>query len=71
MKLTQTEFAYTGEAVKVGSCIRVKSGTTALKYGTDFELVYKNNVDKGTASVTVKGIGEYASSSVTKTYRIV
>ena len=70
VNLTQTEFAYTGEAVKVGSCIRVKSGTTALKYGTDFELIYKNNVDKGTASVTVKGIGEYAGSSVTKTYQI-
>ena len=71
VKLTQTEFAYTGNAVKVGSYIKVKSGTTALKYGTDFELIYKNNVNKGTASVTVKGIGEYAGSSVTKTYRIV
>ena len=70
VKLTQTEFAYTGNAVKVGSYIRVKSGTTALKYGTDFELIYKNNTDKGTASVTVKGIGEYAGSSVTKTYKI-
>ena len=70
VNLTQTEFAYTGEAVKVGSYIRVKSGTTALKYGTDFELIYKNNVEKGTASVTVKGIGEYAGSSVTKTYQI-
>ena len=68
--LSQTEFAYTGKEIKVGSYIKVKSGTTSLKYGTDFELVYKNNVNKGTASVTVKGIGEYAGSSVTKNYKI-
>ena len=68
--LSQTEFAYTGKEIKVGSYIKVKSGTTALKYETDFTLVYKNNVNKGTATVTVKGIGEYAGSSVTKTYKI-
>ena len=68
--LTQTEFAYTGNAVKVGTFIRVKSGTTALKYGKDFELVYHNNIKKGTASVTAKGIGAYAGSEVTVNYHI-
>ena len=47
-----------------------KLTAAVLKYGRDFELVCKNNVNKGTASVTVKGIGEYAGSSVTKTYQI-
>ena len=48
-----------------------KKLTSAVqKYGTDFELVCKNNVNKGTANVTVKGIGKYAGSSVRKTYQI-
>ena len=68
--LSKKEFDYTGKQVKVGNYIKVKSGGTALKYGADFELVYRNNTKKGTASVTVKGIGEYAGSSVTVSYRI-
>ena len=67
--LTQTVFAYTGKAVKVGNYIRVKSGTTALKYGTDFTLTYADNVGKGTATVTVTGIGEYAGTII-KEYTI-
>ena len=69
--LTKTEFAYTGKEVKVGNYIRVKSGTTALKYGTDFTLKYSRNTEKGTASVTVRGIGEYAGSQVILFYDIV
>ena len=70
--LKYTAFHYkNGAQVKVGKYLTVYSGDTKLKYGTDFTLVYKNNVKRGTASVTIKGIGEYAGSSVTKTYRIV
>lgn len=68
--LSQTEFAYTGKAVKVGSYIKVKSGDTVLKYDADFTLAYENNVSKGIATVMVIGIGEYAGSSVTKEYQI-
>ena len=68
--LSKTEFAYTGKAVKVGSYIKVRSGDTALKYDVDFTLAYANNVSKGTAAVTVIGIGEYSGSSVTKEYQI-
>ena len=68
--LTQTEFAYTGKPVKVGSYIKVKSGTTALKYDVDFTLAYANNVSRGTATVTAVGIGEYAGSSFSMTYKI-
>ena len=68
--LSQTEFAYTGKAVKVGSYIKVRSGDTALKYDVDFTLAYENNVSKGTATVAVIGIGEYAGSSVSKEYQI-
>ena len=62
VSLSQTDFAYTGKAVKVGNYISVRSGDTKLKYNTDFTLTYKNNINAGTATVTVKGIGEYAGS---------
>ena len=69
VSLSQTTFTYTGNPIKVGSYITVKSGNTKLKYGTDFTLSYKNNTAKGTATVTVTGIGEY-SGTLTKTYKI-
>ena len=62
VSLSQTDFAYTGKEIKVGKYITVRSGDTKLKYGTDFTLTYKNNVKAGTATVTVKGIGEYAGT---------
>ena len=68
--LSQTEFAYTGKAVKVGKFITVTSGGTKLKYDQDFTLEYKNNVKKGTATVTAVGIGAYAGSSASATYII-
>ncbi|MBR5723375.1 MAG: hypothetical protein IKX57_07060, partial [Oscillospiraceae bacterium] len=71
VNLTQTQFAYTGSAVKIGSYVRVKSGTTALKYGQDFTMSYENNVNCGvnTAKITITGIGNYCGS-VTKYYSI-
>ena len=68
--LSQTEFAYTGKAVKVGKYITVTSGGTKLKYDQDFTLEYKNNVKKGTATVTAVGIGAYEGSSASATYSI-
>ncbi|MBQ5335661.1 MAG: hypothetical protein J6Z45_06935, partial [Oscillospiraceae bacterium] len=69
--LSTSSFKYTGKAVKVGKYLTVYSGNTKLVYEKDFVLVYKNNVNKGTATVTAKGIGEFAGSSVSKTYKIV
>ena len=67
--LTKTSFDYTGKEIKVGSYIRVKDGDTALKYGQDFTLSYSNNINKGTATVTVTGTGNY-KGTVNKTYTI-
>ena len=42
----------------------LKDGTK-LTYGKDFEIVegsYVNNIKKGTASVTIKGIGNYGGT---------
>ena len=40
-----------------------------LKAGTDYEIVegsYKNNLKKGTASVTIRGTGNYGGTKVVK-----
>ncbi len=37
----------------------VKDGDTALKEGTDYTLSYKNNVNAGTATITITGVGDY------------
>ncbi|MBQ5334813.1 MAG: leucine-rich repeat domain-containing protein, partial [Oscillospiraceae bacterium] len=71
VELKYTAFHYKGKEIKVGKYLKVYSGNQKLVYEKDFVLEYKNNVDRGTATVTVKGIGEYAGSSVSKTYKIV
>ncbi len=46
----------------------VKDGKKTLKLGVDYKLSYKNNVNPGTATVTITGMGNYKSSkSVTFT----
>lgn len=58
-----SSFTYTGEAI----CPEVN--TTLIK-GTDYTLAYLNNVEVGTASVTVCGDGVYGGE-VTYTFEIV
>lgn len=52
--------AYTGKAIK--PTVTVKDGSTKLKKGTDYTVTYKNNTKIGTASVTIKGKGDYTGS---------
>ncbi|MDE6606854.1 MAG: InlB B-repeat-containing protein, partial [Lachnospiraceae bacterium] len=47
----------------------VKFGKTYLKYGEDFEVDYVNNTAVGTATMRIKGIGEY-SGTKNITFRI-
>lgn len=65
--LLQTEAAYTGKAVKAG--VTVTHGGTALAEGTDYNVYYNNNVDAGTATVYVTGMGQY-SGMVEKQFTI-
>lgn len=42
--------------------VKTSALADALVYGTDYEIVegsYINNINKGTASVTIRGIGNY------------
>ncbi len=47
----------------------VKLGSTTLKSGTDYTIAYKNNVNVGTATITITGKGNYTGSA-TKTFKI-
>ena len=64
---------YTGSAIKPSIKIAHpgKAGSNkTLVEGTDYKLSYKNNVEAGTATITVTGIGYYTGTSKT-TFTIV
>lgn len=67
-KVTVKAQVYTGKAITLKDTdftqVVLKDGTK-LTVGEDFEIVegsYVNNVKKGTASVTIKGIGNYGGT---------
>ena len=60
-------YTYTGSAIKPSPT--VKYGSKTLKAGTDYTLSYKNNINAGTAYVTITGKGSY-SGSVRKSFTI-
>ena len=63
-----TDKTYTGSAIKPTPT--VKDGSKTLKLNTDYTLAYKNNVNVGTATVTVTLKGNY-SGSKSVTFKIV
>lgn len=58
VKLSKTSFIYTGKAIKPAVNAKGTDGRT-LKAGIDYTLSYKNNVNVGTATVTVAGSSTY------------
>lgn len=55
---------YSGKAITLDAAdfTKVKVGKDLLTYGEDYEIVpgsYANNVNKGSATVTIRGIGNY------------
>ena len=61
---------YTGKAVTLNKdSVTVKIGKDTLTFGTDYEIVensYTNNINKGTASVTIVGKGNYGGTKTVK-----
>jgi uncharacterized protein YjdB len=55
---------YTGKAIKPEP--QVKYNSQILVKGTDYTLSYKNNVKPGTATVTIKGKGNFSGSKTIK-----
>ncbi len=62
IKLSSSSAAYNGKAIKPS--VTVKQNGKTLKKGTDYTVSYKNNKNIGTATVTVKGKGNYSGSKV-------
>lgn len=61
-------YEYTGEAVEPGVTVELDGQT--LTDGTDYYVSYTNNINKGTATVTVTFMGNY-KGTVTETFEIV
>ena len=59
---------YTGKLITPE--IRIKDGDTVLIKDTDYTINYSENMNVGTAKITVKGIGNY-TGSVEKNFNIV
>lgn len=64
---TIADQTYTGEAIE--PTVTVKDGETTLTLGTDYTVAYSDNVETGTATVTVTGMGDY-SGTATATFII-
>ena len=58
---------YTGSALTPKPT--VKMGSTTLKEGTDYALSYANNTNVGTATITIRGVGNY-TGAITKRFTI-
>ena len=62
---------WTGDPIRKNpGIIRCSHCKKELTEGTDYELKHKNNIDPGTATVTVKGIGKYKGYAQSFTYTI-
>ena len=57
VSLSDTSCTYDGKANE--PAVTVKSGSTVLTAGTDYTVRYADNIDAGTATVKVEGIGNY------------
>lgn len=66
--------SYTGSEIKPQLEITYSNdiqGVQTLEEGVNYTLEYKNNVEVGTATITINGIGRYAGSSKQVTFKIV
>ena len=59
IEISNEVFTYDGTEKKLP--VAVKDGTTVLTENVDYILTYQNNVNAGTATVTVTGMGDYAN----------
>lgn len=67
IKLETTEYTYDGTE-KEPEVIATYNGTTLVQ-GTDYEVIYSNNINVGTATATITGIGNY-TETVTEEFTI-
>ena len=66
---TISDYTYTGNAIE--PVVTVKYGEMTLVAGTDYTVSYSNNIDAGTATVTVTAVtGSFFAGSADKTFSI-
>lgn len=53
----QREMSFTGKEIR--PTVTIRDGDYVLKQGTDYDLTYQNNVNPGTAVITITGKGGY------------
>ena len=53
---------YTGSAITQNPIVKIDD--TTLVEGTDYKVEYKDNIESGTASVIIKGMGKYTSKKI-------
>lgn len=63
----QPSYTYKGNVKK--PALKIQLGSKVLKKGADYTITYKNNVNVGKATITIKGKGNYAGT-ITKTFKI-
>ena len=68
LTLSQTSYVYDGK--KKTPAVTVKLGTQTLKKDTDYTVAYTNNINAGTATVTVKAKGTAYKGTKTITFKI-
>lgn len=59
------EQTYTGKEIKpdAAEITQIRVGKDDLAAGTDYEIIgYSNNIKKGTAKMTIRGLGEYGGT---------
>ena len=62
-KITPKEYTGSEVTLTVADITATINKTTLLKLGTDYEIAsYTNNIKKGTAKVTFRGLGEYGGT---------
>ena len=65
------EFVYTGEPQTLADgMFGLTDGEDELEYGVDFTIEYANNINVGTATATIIGLGNY-QGTLTTTFEIV
>jgi len=64
LTISPTTYTYNGNQCKPTTTLIVNGKT--LVSGTDYEITYSNNIDAGTATVLVTGVGNYMDSLTEK-----
>ncbi|MBR1738804.1 MAG: leucine-rich repeat domain-containing protein [Ruminococcus sp.] len=59
------DFIYTGEEIKPNITLYFDDDTTPLTEGVDYTLSYENNIEPGTATVIITGLGKYKNTKNT------